>query len=90
MKTESSVKLDQLCLRGNSCFAAVHTIYDPLVLRRIPNFYGFFTQNAGSQDLFVLRYVKHDGHCRIEPDEIGRAFQQLRKCKDSEERPPSG
>jgi hypothetical protein len=34
--------------------------------------------------------VKHAGHCKIEPDEIGRTFQQLKKWKDNGERPPSG
>ncbi len=68
----------------------IHTTYDPLVPPWIPNTYAYLTQNAGSQDLFVLQYVKHDGHCKIEPGEIGRAFQQLRNWKDHGERPSPG
>jgi hypothetical protein len=69
---------------------AVHTTYDPLVPPWIPNSYAVLAQDAGSQDLFVLQYVKHDGHCRITPEEIGRAFGQLKVWKDSGKRPPSG
>ena len=63
---------------------------DPLVPTWVPSTYAVLAQNAGSQDRFVLQYVKHDGHCQILPEEIGRAFQQLRRWKDGGEKPPSG
>ena len=69
---------------------AVHTTYDPLVPVWVPSMYGVLAQDAGSAGLFVLQYVKHDGHCQIQPDEIGRAFQQLKKWKDGGEKPASG
>jgi len=69
---------------------AVHTTYDPLVPTWVPSTYAVLAQNAGSQDRFVLQYVKHDGHCQILQEEIGRAFQKLKRWKDGGEKPPSG
>jgi hypothetical protein len=69
---------------------AIHTTYDPLVSPWVPSGYGILTENAGNPDKFVLQYVKHDGHCRIELDEIQRGFDQLRRWKSTGERPPSG
>jgi hypothetical protein len=34
---------------------------------------------ADSDRFFVQQYVKHGGHCAIQPDEIGRGLQQLRQ-----------
>jgi len=69
---------------------AIHTTYDPLVPPWVPGTYSVLTENAGNPDKFVLQYVKHDGHCRIELDEIARGFEQLRRWKDTGARPPSG
>lgn len=69
---------------------AVHTTYDEIVPPRIPNEYGLLTRQAGHGNLFVQQYVKHDGHCHITPDEISRAFAQLRAWKQSGTVPPSG
>ena len=69
---------------------AVHTTYDPLVPAWIPSMYGVLAQDAGSAEMFVLQYVKHDGHCQIMPDEIDRAFHQLKRWKDVGERPSNG
>ncbi|MEO8660605.1 MAG: alpha/beta fold hydrolase [Bryobacteraceae bacterium] len=69
---------------------AVHTTYDPLVPTWVPSMYGVLAQDAGSADLFVLQYVKHDGHCQILPNEIAVALQELRQWKDAGVRPKSG
>jgi len=55
---------------------AVHTSYDPLVPVMIPNMYASTVEAAGTERLFVQKYVKHDGHCNIQPEEISRAFAE--------------
>jgi hypothetical protein len=69
---------------------AVHTSYDPLVPVSIPNMYSSTVETAGTERLFVQKYVKHDGHCNIQPDEISRAFAELREWKNKGERPQGG
>lgn len=69
---------------------AVHTVYDPLVPASIPNTYTGLTEQAGSAANFVQQYVNHDGHCTILPNEIARAFSELREWKTSGVRPIGG
>lgn len=69
---------------------AIHTTYDPLVPVRIPDMYATIADSAGSRDMFVQQYVEHDGHCAIQPAEIGRGFTQLREWKNDGTRPQSG
>ena len=69
---------------------AIHTSYDPLVPVWIPNLYQTTVQNAGTANLFVQQYVKHDGHCRILPEEIASGFAELRAWKSTGTRPRSG
>ncbi len=69
---------------------ALHTTYDVLVPTWIPNYYGTLVKQGGSEDLFVQQYVKHDGHCAFQPEEITRGFAQLREWKTSGKRPPAG
>ncbi|HXA64087.1 MAG TPA: alpha/beta hydrolase [Bryobacteraceae bacterium] len=69
---------------------AIHTTYDPLVPVRIPARYPELVEQAGSQDLFVQQYVKHDGHCTILPNEIAAGFTELRAWKDQGTKPHSG
>jgi pimeloyl-ACP methyl ester carboxylesterase len=69
---------------------AVHTSYDPLVPVSIPNMYETLTEQAGAANNFVQQYVKHDGHCNILPNEIGKAFSELREWKSSGVRPIGG
>jgi pimeloyl-ACP methyl ester carboxylesterase len=69
---------------------AIHTTYDPLAAPWVPSGYAVLTENAGNPDKFVLQYVKHDGHCKIELDEIARGFDQLRRWKETGQLPPSG
>jgi pimeloyl-ACP methyl ester carboxylesterase len=69
---------------------AVHTTYDPLVPPSIPNDYSLLTREAGSGDLFIQQYVKHDGHCAITAEEIRTGFQELRLWKDTHKPPQAG
>ena len=69
---------------------AIHTTYDPVVPSWMPNEYSLLTRSAGKGDLFVQQYVKHDGHCMITPEEIGRGFTQLRTWKDKAVKPKAG
>ncbi len=69
---------------------AIHTSYDPLVPVSVPNVYQSLVDGAGASNLFVQQYVKHDGHCQIRPEEIGKGFSQLREWKSSGVRPKSG
>jgi len=69
---------------------AIHTSYDPLVPVSVPNVYQSLVDGAGASSFFVQQYVKHDGHCRILPDEIKKGFSQLREWKSSGVRPKSG
>ena len=69
---------------------AIHTSYDPLVPVWIPNLYQTTVQNAGTENLFVQQYVKHDGHCAITPEEVASGFAELRSWKSSSTRPRGG
>lgn len=69
---------------------AIHTSYDPLVPVSVPNIYQTLVDGAGTSNLFVQQYVKHDGHCRILPEEVKKGFSQLREWKSSGVRPKSG
>ena len=69
---------------------AIHTSYDPLVPVSVPNSYQSLVDGAGTSNLFVQQYVKHDGHCRILPEEVKKGFSQLREWKSSGVRPKSG
>jgi pimeloyl-ACP methyl ester carboxylesterase len=69
---------------------AIHTSYDQLVPVRIPSMYIGLVEQSGSQDLFVQQYVKHDGHCNIQADEIAAGFTELRAWKDKGLKPHSG
>lgn len=69
---------------------AIHTTYDPLVPPAIPNEYSLLTREAGTGDLFVQQYVKHDGHCHITPEETEKGFLELKRWKDTRQAPKAG
>ena len=69
---------------------AIHTSYDPLVPVSVPNNYQALVDEAGTSSLFVQQYVKHDGHCKILPEEVRKGFSQLREWKSSGVRPQGG
>jgi len=69
---------------------AIHTSYDPLVPVSIPNTYSTLVELAGTQNLFVQQFVKHDGHCAISPEETSAGFSELLQWKKSGTRPAGG
>jgi pimeloyl-ACP methyl ester carboxylesterase len=70
---------------------ALHTTYDQLVPPAVPGNYYQLTRTTGSNDLFVVQYVKHDGHCNFKPEEIAAAFEELRRwAHEAKARPSSG
>jgi pimeloyl-ACP methyl ester carboxylesterase len=69
---------------------AIHTTYDPLVPPSVVATYTLLVRTAGSGDLFVAQYVKHDGHCNISPAEVDRGFAELREWKEKGIRPAAG
>ncbi|HEY3744248.1 MAG TPA: hypothetical protein VGL53_30605, partial [Bryobacteraceae bacterium] len=69
---------------------AIHTSYDPLVPVSVPNTYQSLVDDAGTSNLFVQQYVKHDGHCRILPEEVKKGFAELREWKTNGVRPKGG
>jgi hypothetical protein len=69
---------------------AIHTTYDPLVRPSIPNDYSLLTREAGSGDMFIQQYVKHDGHCKISPEETEHGFNELREWVHSKRAPQAG
>lgn len=68
----------------------IHTTYDPLVPPWQANAYETIAEDGGGQDLFVLQYVKRDGHCAILADEVRRGFRALREWKATGKRPAAG
>jgi len=46
---------------------AIHTTYDPLVPPWVTNMYSILADRADSDQFFVQQYVKHAGHCAIQP-----------------------
>jgi hypothetical protein len=67
---------------------AITTVYDPLIPAWVPDFYAT-ALDPGSDDFFVQRWVAHDGHCAISPEETGKSFDDLVRWKHSGTRPPN-
>lgn len=68
----------------------IHTTYDPLVLPSTPNEYSGLAEAAGSGQYFVQTYVKHAGHCAIQPQEIGLGLTRLKEWAITGKRPSGG
>ncbi len=69
---------------------AIHTTYDPLVPASVPGNYALLARVAGAGDFFVVQYVKREGHCSITPQEVDRAFAELRQWKNDGAKPIAG
>jgi pimeloyl-ACP methyl ester carboxylesterase len=69
---------------------AIHTTYDPIVSPSVVESYALLARTAGSGDLFVGQYVKHDGHCNITPEEIERGLHELIEWKEKGKKPAPG
>jgi hypothetical protein len=69
---------------------AIHTIRDPLVLGADVTEYENIAALAGTQDLFVARFVDANGHCMFTPQQMGSAFDALRDWARNGKRPEAG
>ncbi|HZS10563.1 MAG TPA: alpha/beta hydrolase [Blastocatellia bacterium] len=68
----------------------VHTTYDPLVPGRYVSEYDATAKVAGTQDLFVTKFVVARGHCNIGPAQTGAAFEALLQWVRERKRPEAG
>jgi len=68
----------------------LHTIYDQLIPGRFVSQYEEIARLAGTQDLFVAKYVDRRGHCNFTPEQTGAAFDQLLKWITEKQRPEAG
>ncbi|NBO65401.1 MAG: alpha/beta hydrolase [Acidobacteria bacterium] len=68
----------------------LHTIYDQLIPGRFVSQYEEIARLAGTQELFVTKYVDMRGHCNFTPDQTGAAFDQLLKWIREKVRPVPG
>lgn len=69
---------------------AVHTTYDQLIPARHVNVYDAIATLAGTQDLFVEKFVDARGHCNFSPEQHASAFDQLLRWTRQKERPEAG
>src|SRR5262249_52772512 len=68
----------------------IHTTYDQLVTARDVSYYDVLTAIAGTQDLFVAKFVVARGHCNINPARTGTAFDALLSWVREHKRPAAG
>ncbi len=68
----------------------IHTTYDQLIPGRYVSQYDEFARVAGTQDLFVAKFVVAKGHCNFTPAQTGSAFDELLKWIREKNRPTAG
>ena len=68
----------------------LHTTKDPLVLGTDVTEYETIATLAGTQDLFVARFVPANGHCMFTPALMGSAFDALLAWAREKKRPEGG
>lgn len=68
----------------------IHTTYDQLIPGRFVSQYDEFVRVAGTQDLFVAKFVVAKGHCNFTPGQTGAAFDELLKWIREKKRPEAG
>jgi len=68
----------------------IHTSYDQLVPSRDVSYYDVISAVAGTRDFFVAKYVVANGHCNINPQRTGTAFDALLSWVHEHKRPVSG
>ena len=68
----------------------IHTTYDQLIPGRYVSQYDEFARVAGTQDLFVAKFVVAKGHCNFTPAQTGSAFDELLKWIREKNRPTTG
>ncbi len=68
----------------------MHTTYDPLIPGRYVSEYNSIANVAGTQDLFVAKFVVAKGHCTFTPAQTGTAFEELLKWVREKKKPEAG
>jgi pimeloyl-ACP methyl ester carboxylesterase len=68
----------------------IHTTYDQLVPGRYVSEYDSIAKLAGTQDLFVAKFVVAKGHCNFTPAHTGAAFDELLDWARNRKRPETG
>lgn len=68
----------------------IHTTYDQLVPGRYVSEYDNFARLAGTQDLFVAKFVVANGHCNFTAPQTAAAFDELLKWARERKRPEAG
>ena len=68
----------------------IHTTYDQLIPGRYVSQYDEFARVAGTQDLFVAKFVVAKGHCNFTPAQTGAAFDELLSWIRDKKRPAAG
>ena len=68
----------------------IHTTHDPLVPGRYVSRYDSFVKLAGTQDLFVTKFVAASGHCKFTLPQTTAAFDELLKWVRERKRPEPG
>lgn len=69
---------------------ALHNVGDPLVSASTAFEYSQAAQRAGSADRFVQQYADAQAHCAFTPEQVGRAFGELRAWVREGRRPSPG
>lgn len=64
--------------------------YDQLAPGRYVSEHDHFAQLAGTQDLFVAKFVAAKGHGNFTPAQIGAAFDELLSWMRDKKRPAAG
>jgi pimeloyl-ACP methyl ester carboxylesterase len=68
----------------------LHTTYDPLIPGRYVSQYEEFARVAGTQDLFVAKFIVAKGHCAFTPAQTGTGFDALLQWARERKRPEAG
>lgn len=68
----------------------IHTTYDQLIPGRFVSQYDEFARLAGTQDLFVAKFVVAKGHCNFTVGQTGAAFDELLSWMRDKKRPAAG
>ncbi|MDX2042992.1 MAG: alpha/beta fold hydrolase [Acidobacteriota bacterium] len=68
----------------------LHTTYDQLIPGRFVSQYDEFARVAGTQDLFVAKFVVANGHCNFTAPQTGAAFDELLAWIRDKKRPAAG
>jgi pimeloyl-ACP methyl ester carboxylesterase len=69
---------------------SVRAVYDPMIGAYPSDRYPEIVQLAGNGELFAQQYVRGSGHCTFSPQEVRSAFGELRRWRQTGERPRPG